>query len=140
MHKQSSPSFFVTFSRLREKAKAYTKIVKQWILYPELFLFKSSSELSLHIPSASSPRILPRRPCLNPAHEANVQSNHEQGGTHHPVGYASNKRKSSCCFFATQCQRKATLKKTALSSSEMAKIPICSPVNCSIPFSLICTR
>lgn len=41
--KQSSPTFLVTFSRLRKKAKAYTEVIKQWILYPEFFLLKSSS-------------------------------------------------------------------------------------------------
>lgn len=46
--------------------------------------------------------------------------------------------KESCCFFLNTIW-KSTLK-NAQSSSEMAEIPILSPVNCSIPFSSICSR
>ena len=53
MHKQSSPTFLVTFSRLSKKAKASTKVIKQWILYPDFFLLESSSQLPVDIPSAS---------------------------------------------------------------------------------------
>lgn len=86
MHKQFSPTFLVTFSRLRKKSKAYSKVINQWILYPEFFFLKSSSQLPLDIPLSSSLQVLPSKTCLNPAHEANEQSDHEQGGTDHPVG------------------------------------------------------
>lgn len=72
----------------------------------------------------------------NPAHKADEPSHNEQGGAHHVLRYAA---KAATFFFFFNTTWKSTLK-SEQSSSEMAEISILSPVNCSIPFSSICSR